>query len=86
MTTISEQGPRCGTRALCGALDLPVATYYRARQRQKRPADGAVVISRRASPARALQPAERQQVLGVLHAPRFIDLAPAQVYATLLDE
>jgi transposase InsO family protein len=25
-------------------------------------------------------------VLDVLHAPRFLDLAPAQVYATLLDE
>ena len=33
-----------------------------------------------------LPPAKRQQVLDVLHAPRFIDLAPAQVYATLLDE
>lgn len=86
MATITERGPRCGTGALCSALDLPVATYYRTRQRQKRQEDGAVVISRRASPARALQPAERQQVLDVLHAPRFIDLAPAQVYAALLDE
>ena len=86
MTTISEESPRCGIGALCGALDMPVATYYRTRQRQKRPANGAVVISRRASPARALPPAERQQVLDLLHTPRFIDLAPAQVYATLLDE
>jgi putative transposase len=40
---------------------------------------------RRRSP-RALVPAERTEVLAVLHAPRFIDLAPAQIYATLLDE
>jgi hypothetical protein len=39
---------------------------------------------RRASP-RALTTVEHQTVLDVLHAPRFIDLAPAQVYATLLD-
>jgi len=29
---------------------------------------------------------ERAQVLAVLHEDRFVDLAPAQVYATLLDE
>jgi putative transposase len=86
MATITEQGPRCGIGALCDALDLPVATYYRVQQRQKRQVGGVVVASRRASPARALQPAECHQVLDVLHEPRFVDLAPAQVYATLLDE
>jgi putative transposase len=30
--------------------------------------------------------AERELVLGHLHSPRFVDAAPAQVYATLLDE
>jgi putative transposase len=35
---------------------------------------------------RALSAAERQAVLDVLHAPRFVDSAPAEVYATLLDE
>jgi putative transposase len=35
---------------------------------------------------RALQAAERQQVLEVLHQERFWDTAPASVYATLLDE
>lgn len=29
---------------------------------------------------------ERQTVLDVLHDPRFADKAPAEVYATLLDE
>jgi putative transposase len=29
---------------------------------------------------------ERQRIVGVLCEPRFVDLAPAQVYATLLDE
>jgi putative transposase len=35
---------------------------------------------------RALQAAERQQVLEMLHQERFWDSAPASVYATLLDE
>ena len=35
---------------------------------------------------RALTTDERRNVLDVLHEPRFVDLAPAEVYATLLDE
>ena len=88
MTTITAHGARCGIGALCGALcgalDVSPATYYRAQQHVA-VVEGAVT-SPRPTPARALPPAERQQVLDVLHAPRFIDLAPAQVYATLLDE
>src|SRR5438477_1106388 len=38
------------------------------------------------SPPRALAPAERQLVLNHLNAERFQDKAPAEVYATLLDE
>src|SRR4051794_29591389 len=38
-----------------------------------------------ASP-RALTAGERQTVLDLLREPRFADLAPAEVYATLLDE
>ena len=37
-------------------------------------------------PPRALTPEERQTVLDLLREPRFADLAPAEVYATLLDE
>src|SRR5207237_6254407 len=35
---------------------------------------------------RALRQTERSQVLGILHEERFVDQAPASVYATLLDE
>ena len=80
MTTITALGPRLGIRPLCAALAVPSATYYR----HQRPA----VVGPRPQRvvARALGPTERQQVLDTLHAPRFADLAPAQVYATLLDE
>jgi len=33
-----------------------------------------------------LSPTERQGILDVLHSERFVDLAPAEVWATLLDE
>ena len=69
-----------GVSAACEALGLARATFYRRRrpktgQRQPRPA-----------PARALSEAERSEVFEVLCSPRFADRAPAEVYATLLDE
>jgi hypothetical protein len=35
---------------------------------------------------RALAPAERTAILAVLHSDRFADLAPGEIWATLLDE
>src|SRR5437667_198437 len=40
----------------------------------------------RARSPRALSAGEQATVLDVLHEPRFVDQAPAEVYATLLDE
>ncbi len=78
MAKIAVVGPRLGVRATCAALGVALASYYRQR-RPKAPTRA------RLSP-RALRPEERQQVLDVLHEPRFVDVAPAEVYATLLDE
>jgi putative transposase len=55
------------------------ATYYR-HQSPRPPKAG------RPTPARALSPVERQEVLATLHEPRFVDNAPGQVYAALLDQ
>jgi putative transposase len=41
---------------------------------------------RRPSPPRALPEGSRQVVLDLLRSPRFADLAPAEIYATLLDQ
>ncbi len=79
MATVREMSPRLGVAPTCAALGLPRATYYR--WQRPRPS-----IGRRRSPPRALAPQERQAVLARLHEPRFGDLAPAEVYATLLDE
>jgi putative transposase len=79
MQAVTELAPRLGVTLTCAALGLPRATYYRGQQPRPEPMP-------RPTPARALPPEERVQVLATLHEPRFVDLAPAEVYATLLDE
>jgi putative transposase len=64
--------------ALCEALGEPRATWYR---RQKPPVSQRV---KRPSPRRLLL-AEEQEVLDTLNSEEFRDMAPAEVYATLLD-
>jgi len=69
-----------GLARACRALGVPRASLYRQRRPPAPPARP------RRSPARALTPPERQAVLAVLHSERFVDQAPTEVYATLLDE
>jgi putative transposase len=78
MQTVAELGPRLGVRATCEALGVASATYYRGRQ--PRPP------ARPRPSSRALTAPERQRVLDLLHSPRFVDVAPAEVVATLLDD
>ena len=78
MIAVEDATAAIGVGPACRALGLPRATLYRAR----RPA---VVARPRPAPPRALAPVERQGVLDLLHT-RFVDQAPAQVHATLLDE
>lgn len=79
MTTVAEHGPRLGIAPTCNAIGLPRATYYRHRHPSSKP-------RKRGAQPRALSAEARQEVLDVLHEPRFVDQAPAEVYATLLDE
>src|SRR5216683_5611677 len=81
--TIAELAPIIGKRAACAALGRPRATYYR-RHRQS-PAAPRQLRARLPQP-RALSQAERAEILGVLHEERFVDQAPASIYATLLDD
>ena len=76
---MTDVGSRLGIAPTCAALGLPRATYYRRRWPQS------ALPRRRVSP-RALSDTEGATVLAVLHEPRFVDLPPAEVYATLLDE
>ncbi len=78
MQTVHELGPRLGIAPSCQALGLARATYYRGQQPSRPPRPRRV--------ARALAAGEQQAVLDTLHGERFVDLAPAQVFGTLLDE
>lgn len=79
MTAVETAASALGTAPACGVLGLPRATLYR----RRRPPVTAIP---RPTPPRALNPGERHAVLETLHSERFLDAAPAQVHATLLDE
>lgn len=67
--------------ALCDAVGLPRATYYRLLKNPKTRG------SRKYSTSpRSLSKMEMQKVIDVLHDPRFLDKSPAQIYAIMLDE
>ena len=82
MSLIQQHRKQLGTMSLCQALKVPRASFYR---QQVTNASTAPVVTRR-RPKHALSEAERQAVLATLHEPRFVDLAPPQVYAQLLEE
>lgn len=68
----------------CQALGIPRASIYRRRDRHQR-----IVVRRaisRPRPPLALSGAECERVLATLNSERFADMAPAAIYATLLDE
>ena len=71
-----------GVLRACHALGVSRATLYR----RRRPKACAQAVCRQRTPVRALTPGERGAVLEVLHSERFVDQAPTQVYARLLDE
>ena len=83
MEAVEVLTPEVGTQPACVALEIPRASVYRHRARRKGPQPEP---QKRSSPARALSPQERQVVLDVLHSDRFVDQAPQEVYAALLDE
>lgn len=81
MNVVTELAPRVGTALACHALGVSRAGYYRRQQ----PVAPALPRDHNPSP-RALSPTERQDVLDVLNSPRFMDQAPPQIHAALLDE
>jgi putative transposase len=112
MEIAMEHAVTVGVVALCAALGLSRAAFYRRKKGDRSRAavcgsvmegatappetsllnadvttarSGADLVVTKHSP-RALTPLERAHVLDELHSSRFVDLAPAEVYATLLDE
>ena len=84
MDTVAATAQETGViGAACAAVGLSRATFHRRQAAVKRPP---APTSSRPKPARALATDERQGVLDLLRENRFVDQAPAEIYATLLDE
>lgn len=82
MIAAAEQlAPTVGVVRACEVVGVKRATLYRTRLG---PLHGPK--QKRSSPPRALTSTERATVLDTLHSERFMDSAPAQVVATLMDE
>ncbi len=71
-----------GVKRACHALTVSRAGFYRWRNLS----ENAKPASVRALPPLALSRGEQQRVLDALHEERFVDKAPQEVYASLLDE
>jgi len=76
---VSELAAKVGLKRACEVLGVPRSRIYRARQ--PRPS-----AQLRQTPHHALSLEERTQVRETLNSERFMDKAPRQVYAALLDE
>ncbi|MDI6765146.1 MAG: IS3 family transposase [Thermodesulfobacteriota bacterium] len=83
MEAIEVLTPEVGTQPACVAMGIPRSNVYRHRARRNGPQPEP---QKRPSPLRALSSQERHEVLEVLHSERFVDKAPQEVYAALLDE
>jgi putative transposase len=83
---IALLAPRIGTRAACAASGVAQASWYRRHRASPAPPRRRPMPHRDRAQPRALAPAERAAILGALHSERFADTAPAEVWATLLDE
>jgi putative transposase len=82
MNAATQLASEVGTAPACAAVGVARATHYRHRQVVESPRP----VNPRPTPPRALSADERRAVLDTLHSERFADQAPAEVYATLLDE
>jgi len=75
---VSKHGEDLGVNSLCDAIGLSRSTLYRSRRPQ-------APLEARVS-SRRLPDGLDAEILSVLNSERFCDMAPAEVFATLLDE
>ncbi len=79
MEVVTEHRGSFGVKPTCAALGVARATYYRSQNPRTEPRG-------RGCHPRALSAEERHRVVEVVNSDRFCDQAPAQIYASLLDE
>ena len=77
--TTEHLAARLGLTTACDVLRVPRSSVYRDRRPKPAPAS-------QPEPVRALSQTEREHVRQTLDSERFVDCAPREVYATLLDE
>jgi putative transposase len=82
MTNTQTLANDVGLLPACKALGIGRAGYYRA----CKPSPFPEKKSKRPAPPRAFPKDEKQTVLDLFHSERFVDMAPQEIYATLLDE
>lgn len=85
MLAVVELAPHVGLQAACQTLALNRAFVYRDRAR-RRVLVSCVTYRPRPRPPLAFSSTEQALLLGLLHSERFVDLAPAAIFALLLDE
>jgi putative transposase len=84
MDALATLGPSSGIiAAACEVLGVSRATFHRRQVAFVRPQ---AARRRRPAPARTILGPERQHIIDLLRQPHFADLAPAEIYATLLDQ
>ena len=84
MEVLGALAPDCGIiAAACAAVGVSRATFHRHQAAAKKPP---VIARPRTQPRRALAAPERQGVIDLLRTPLYLDLSPAEVYASLLDQ
>ena len=80
MSGAEELSKQVGSKAACDAIGVSRATLYR----RRRPKTSRRRC-RRPTPPRSLTPHEKQEVIDVLHAEPFVDMAPRAIHAALLE-
>lgn len=85
MRAVAGLASHVGMKSACRAFALNRGFVYRDRVRHRATVRQSVPRARPRPPL-ALSSAEQDQLLGVLDSERFADIAPATVFATLLDE
>jgi putative transposase len=82
MDAFHQLQPTAGIASACMTLGINRATVYRQRASKRH----TMPPKPRPACVFALNQTERQDILDILDSERFVDVAPATIYATLLDE
>lgn len=80
---MAEAATKTGVGPACAAVGISRTHFYRNRKPKPQPP---ATPARRPGRARSLTPAQQEQIVLELNSERFLDCAPRQVWATLLDE